>query len=122
MKKSVYEIINERIFSQNLKKVSSPGRKPWKTIDRDANFIPPQNFVTHKPYQGINFFLLNNAFDEPYYLTFKQIPAGKRWNIEKGPHGIPVAFWKPFDVEKRDDNGEIKTEPKLRLRYYTVFN
>jgi antirestriction protein ArdC len=65
MKKSVYEIINKRIFAE-LEKGIIPWRKPWITIDRDGNFIPPQNFITRRPYQGINFSLLNNAFDEPF--------------------------------------------------------
>lgn len=57
--KTVYDIINEKIFSE-LEQGVIPWHKPWKNFDDEGNFIPPQNFVSKIPYKGINFILLLN--------------------------------------------------------------
>ena len=118
--KSVYEIINERIFAE-MERGIIPWHKPWKNFDQDGNFIPPQNFVSKKSYSGINYLMLLNAFDEPYFLTFNQIKnlGGK---IIKGSKSFPITFWKPFTIEEKNSKGENVTKTKFFLRYYNVFN
>ena len=107
-----YEIINNTITSL-LEKGEVPWRKPWASGE-------PVNFITQKPYRGINpFILISSGFSCPYWLSFKQA-KGKAGRIKKGETGFPVIFWKWIDVE------EFNSEPgKNRiplLRYYTVFN
>ncbi len=77
----------------------------------------PRNFVSRKPYRGINFFLLNAArFPIPYWLTFKQAQDLDA-RVKKGEKAFPVVFWKIFEEE---ENGETKKIPFLR--YHSVFN
>ncbi|SMO89106.1 Antirestriction protein ArdC [Saccharicrinis carchari] len=118
--KTVYDIINEKIFSQ-LEKGTIPWHKPWKSFDNDGNFVPPQNFVSRIPYKGINFVLLLNLYEQPYYLTWKQIQS-LGGQIIKGEKSLPVVFWKPISKESIDKNGNPKTEKKFMFRYYNVFN
>jgi antirestriction protein ArdC len=118
--KSVYEIVNERIFTE-LENGVIPWRKPWVNFDNEGNFIAPQNFVTGKPYRGFNYILLLNLFPEPHYLTFKQIRdlGGK---LIKGSQSIPIIFWKPYVVDEINSEGETISKQKFFLRYYSVFN
>ena len=67
-KNQVYEIITERIIGQ-LESGVVPWRKPWKT---QGNI--PTNFVTKKPYRGINVILLSlTSYTSQYWLTFNQV-------------------------------------------------
>lgn len=113
-------MINEKLFEE-LENGLIPWHKPWKDFDEQGDFIPPQNYVTRQAYRGINFILLLNRFEQPYYLTFKQVKAlGGR--ICKGEKCTPVVFWKPLDAKKTDDKEHSETEKKFILRYYKVFN
>ena len=118
--KSVYDIINERIIEEFEKGVV-PWYKPWKNFNGEGNFISPQNFITKIPYKGINFVLLLNRFEQPYYLTFKQVQklGGK---INKGEKSFPVVFWKPINNEIVDKEGNVEVERNYMFRYYKVFN
>ena len=79
-----------------------------------------QNLVSHRPYHGCNFWILNygTEFKSPYWLSFKQaIDLGG--NVKRGEHGTPVTFWKFFQAENKE-TGKTKNVPMLR--HYTVFN
>ncbi|MDR4950520.1 ArdC-like ssDNA-binding domain-containing protein [Neobacillus cucumis] len=67
MTKSVYEIITEEII-EKLEKGVVPWRQPWT----NSNAV---NWKTHKPYRGINIFLVGPG----EYASKKQIlEAGGR--------------------------------------------
>jgi hypothetical protein len=52
------------------------------------------NFITRKPYRGINpFILISSGFSCPYWISFKQAKE-KGGRIKKEEHGFPVVFWK----------------------------
>ncbi len=109
-KKSVYEIITERIM-EKLHQGEIPWRKPW-------NSYPAVNWVTQKPYRGINQLLLEPG----EYLTWNQVKkAGGR--VKKGAKSEIVTFWKMMHF---DDDEDDEGNPKLKripfLRYYRVFN
>jgi antirestriction protein ArdC len=109
----VYQIITDRILEQ-LKKGVIPWKKPWKAGDET-----PRNFISKKPYRGINYLLLSNlGYKHPYYLTYKQA-VSKGEKVRKGEKGYPIVFWKFIRVED-EDTGRKKNVPMLR--YYTVFN
>lgn len=107
MSLNVYEIITQRIVD-SLEQGVVPWRTPWRSQ-------APQNFLTKKPYRGVNVFLLNTMrHTSPYWLTYRQAKA-KGGSVRKGEHGTPIVFWKVYNPE----------DEKLRrfvLRYYTVFN
>jgi antirestriction protein ArdC len=110
--KNIYEIINERIFVL-LEKGEIPWQKPWICGE-------PVNFITKRPYRGINpFILISSGFSYPYWVSFKQA-KGKGGRIKKGEKGFPVVFWKWIEMD--DQNAESGKRNVPFLRYYTVFN
>ena len=121
-KKSVYEVITDRIIDE-LEKGVVPWRKPWKGG-------APCNLISKKEYRGINTIILSmTSCSSPYFATVRQInKLGGR--VKKGAKGIPVVFWKfPEGNQKDDSAGETVVDgngpPKWTvpiIRYYTVFN
>lgn len=116
MSKKVYEIIQERFVNsiQNVidgEKELLPWQKPWKGSK-------PINYVTRRPYSGVNLLLLDGG----EYLTFNQFKKLQKKNPEleiiKGSKKHLVIFWKI--VEKENDEGKIETYPLLR--YYYVYH
>jgi len=111
----VHDIVLEKILQQLEK-----GEIPWKKGWIEA---PPINYVTRKPYTGINVLLLSKGGE---YLTFRQIQQlGGR--IKKGAKAEIVVFFKPYTkiVEEEDpETGEVIENEKelLVLRYYHVFH
>jgi antirestriction protein ArdC len=103
---SVYKIVTERII-EKLKQGEIPWRKPW-------NSYPAVNWVTQKPYRGVNKLLL----DPGEYITWNQIQAAKG-KVKKGAKSNIVVFFKMQNV-KNKDTGEEDIYPVLR--YYRVFN
>ena len=73
----IYEMINKRIIDL-LEKGEIPWRRPWVSGE-------PVNFVTRKPYRGINpFILISSGYFCPYWISFKQAKEkGSRIKKEK---------------------------------------
>lgn len=107
MSKKIYETITNKII-EKLEQGTIPWRKPFQ----DGNGTPV-NWVTQKPYRGINTFLL----DSGEYATYKQI-KDKGGTVKKGEKGQQVVFWKLMDIEDKETQ-EDKKIPLLRT--YTVF-
>lgn len=113
----VYEKVTGKIISL-LESGIIPWHMPWvcgKAI----------NYVSRKPYRGINTWLLSKAGE---YLTFKQIQAlgGK---IKKGSKAHTVVYSKTITKhvsgaeETTEENVDGKTVKRyFLLRYYTVFH
>lgn len=104
---NIYEIVTNKII-EKLEKGTIPWRKPF--ADRRA-----VNWLTQKPYRGINTLLLDGG----EYATFKQIKehGGK---VKKGEKSHIVVFFKWIEKEV-EKNGEIEYEKIPLLRYYRVF-
>ena len=103
---SVYQIVTDRII-EKLEQGVIPWRKPWSSEG------VARNWVTQKPYRGINQLLLSDG----EYLTFKQVQeAGGK--VKKGAKSEIVVFWKM--LEKETEEGDKETIPLLR--YYRVFS
>jgi antirestriction protein ArdC len=115
----VYEIVTGRMVAL-LEKGVIPWQKPWVAGPQSI----PSNFVSKKPYRGVNvWLLLCSEFNAPYWLTYKQ--AGDLGgNVKKGEKGTPVVFWnwfpKKVDGKPVFKNGKAELVPFLK--YYTVFN
>lgn len=108
-----YDRITERIISL-LEQGTVPWKKPWK-----ASTGWPRNYVSKKPYRGINVFLLvSMSYESPFWLTFRQA-SELGGNVRKGEKSCPVVFWKRFKVHE-EESGEEKEV--LLLRIYHVFN
>jgi antirestriction protein ArdC len=103
---NIYEMVTNRILEQ-LKNGVIAWRKTWSGAE-------PINYISRKPYRGINLLLL------PYggeYLTFKQCKdAGG--NVKKGEKSHMIVFYKM--IEKENADGKKETFPLLQ--YSNVFH
>lgn len=114
---NVQEIVTNR-FVEKLEAGVVPWRKTWST-SRGL----PRNFLTKKPYSGINIFLLA-GFDRPNFLTYNQTRklGGK---VRKGAKSEIVVFW---SVSWQGLDGKYYKEEvlggtkKFILKYFRVFN
>lgn len=104
---SVYQIVTDQIISE-LEKGVIPWHRPWKGH-------LAVNWVTQRPYRGINVFLLPPG----EYATFRTIKKHGGY-VKKGEKGRTVVFWKWIEVEEEKDD-EIITKQVPLLRYYKVF-
>jgi len=109
----VTEIINARVMD-----MLNNGVLPWK-----CGWVSggrPESLTTHKPYNGVNVWLLNGyanivGFRSNKWASFKtaQELGG---TVRKGEHGIPVVFYTLID-----DKDDAKKQIPI-MRYTTVFN
>lgn len=110
----VYDYVTERILKM-LESGTIPWHKPWLSN-------PAINYVTRKPYRGINVFLLDKGGE---YLSFKQIKASGGC-IKKGAKAEMVVFYKIIDKKTNDaeenDDSQGKDKKYFILRYYNVFH
>jgi len=120
--KDIYRAITDRIIN-GLEKGKIPWRKTWKGAGE-----MPKNFISKKPYRGVNAFvlffnLIDKGFSSPYYLTFKQVQTlgGK---VKKGSKSELIVFWQWLirETEERDASGQPKKKKIPFLKYYRVFN
>ena len=112
MKKSVYEIITERIIEQ-LENGVIPWQKPWSGTHSGA-----YNRVSNKPYSLLNQMILKHDGE---YATFKQWSdlGGK---IRKGEKSEVVTFWKIQPIEEENEDGEKVIRQIPILKYFNVFH
>jgi len=96
-----------------------PWRKPWQ-----VNSALPCNAVSHRPYHGINLFLLSlSRYSDHRWLTYRQAEE-LGGHVRSGEQSSIAVFWKQW--EPNDDNTDQTVEPSRRriplLRYYHLFN
>jgi antirestriction protein ArdC len=112
---TVYEIVTAKIIEQ-LEGGVAPWQKPWRSE-------PPCNFVTRKPYRGINPFLLApQGYASPFWLTFNQAKQ-LGGHVKQGAKSSLITFWKIGEERnvRQPDGTDRKSKPIL-LRYFNVFN
>lgn len=110
-----HEIYNS-ITAKIMDKLNT-GIIPWR---RSWSIGIPHNYVSSRPYNGINFLsLISNDDPAPGYLTFlqaKELGA----QINKGASGRLIVFWKMLDIESSKKDSSAAKIPLLRYSY--VFN
>ncbi|MEO0331951.1 MAG: zincin-like metallopeptidase domain-containing protein [Bacteroidota bacterium] len=124
-RQDVYHIITNLII-EKLEQGVIPWKKSWSAQG------PAANYVTKKPYRGINALLLNSlGLSNPYFLTFRQAQR-LGGHIQKGAKSLPVVYWQWYFLHK--ETGRKLTEEEARvllseeverkafLRYYRVFH
>ncbi|GAI83431.1 unnamed protein product, partial [marine sediment metagenome] len=117
----VYEIVTQKIIDK-LNQGVIPWEKPW---------IGLRNYVTKREYHGINLLLLSmEEHQSSEFITFRQVGDLKE-SIKKGSRASMVIFFRRYEVEARDKDGNLeineetrepKKELRFALRYYNVFN
>lgn len=115
----VYSIVTDRIL-QGLEKGVVPWKKTWQ-----GNL--PRNYVSERPYTGINFVMLG-LVDVPYchWLTWNQIHE-QGGSVRKGEKSMIVIYAKNVNRFKEvtdSHSGEtsVKDEGYRFARYYHVWN
>lgn len=116
----VYKMITDAIIAK-LESGVIPWKKPWNV---KWTGVRPTNYLTKKPYKGVNSILLNPFdFEHPYYLTFKQaLQLGG--SIIKGSKSLPVVYWNIIYYDKDGKKCERKeaVTKSAFLKYFNVFN
>ncbi|GGH55695.1 hypothetical protein GCM10007423_63500 [Dyadobacter endophyticus] len=119
----VFQVVTDRIIKM-LEDGVNPWRKTW-LVEPNSDFAGPKNYVSKKPYRGINFFMLScTGFSSPYFLTMKQVNE-KGGQVIKGEKATPVVFAKTYTFrETKEVDGESKEVDKKGFCYklYYVFN
>src|SRR5260370_12395689 len=113
---NVYQIVTEKIL-QSLEQGIIPWHRPWKVAGH------PRNFISTKPYRGINVLLLAmQGYSSPHWLTYKQA-IERGGYVKKGEKSTPIVFWRVQQTEKpREDGDGVERDRRFTLRYYNVFN
>ncbi|WP_339870247.1 zincin-like metallopeptidase domain-containing protein [uncultured Algoriphagus sp.] len=93
------------LIIEKLEEGVIPWKQPWHEMGM------PSNYLTKKPYRGINLWLLLSCGHQyPYYLTFKQANSlgGK---IQKGAKAIPICYWNFAFRDKK--TGKVIPEDRI---------
>lgn len=110
----IYQLITDTILKLIDSGKELPWRKPWDSIEDYG--LAAANFVSKKPYRGINALLLNfiwpetngKEWDIPYFLTFKQVEklGGK---IKKDSEGYKVVYFTMlYKYEQDNEDGKLE--------------
>lgn len=117
MSKAIYTEVTDLIIKQ-LEAGAMPWIKPWK-----ADSTADKNFISQKPYQGINRLMLGlssmvSGFETPVWASFKQWQS-LGVNVRKGEKGTKIVFFSPVTKECKV-TGNL--ESYNLLKSYYVFN
>lgn len=122
---SLYDEVTNRIIAM-IEKGVAPWRKTWSTYGL------ARNYVSGRPYTGINYLLMNNSGHAiPYFLTFNQVKelGGK---LKKGTQAEMVIYFMVYYKDSNDNTLTLDEANARRLkgeeikvlrfiRYYNVF-
>ncbi|WP_339869313.1 zincin-like metallopeptidase domain-containing protein [uncultured Algoriphagus sp.] len=100
----IYQKVTDLIIGK-LELGVIPWKQPWHEMGM------PSNYLTMKPYEGINLWLLQSCGHQyPYYLTFKQANSlgGK---IKKGAKALPICYWNFAFRDKK--TGKVIPEDRI---------
>src|ERR1700722_13186151 len=115
MKSDTYQIVTDRIIAK-----LNEGTIPWKhytTLRSDES--APRNYVSERPYHGINYFLLfMMGYKSPNWMTYNQAKA-LDGQVRKGEKSVPIVYW---NFVEREDRETGKAKQITFLKYFSVFN
>ena len=116
---NVYDVVNNFIIDK-LENGVAPWLKPWECKNGDFNTF--YNFISKKPYRGINPFILSTAmydYSTPYFLTYNQCKK-LGGTVKQGSKGFPVVYFN--FINKKDSDGNETKDTFPMLKYFNVFN
>ncbi len=115
--RDIYKTVTDSIINE-LEKGAAPWINPWR-----ADSSADKNFVSQKPYQGINRLLLGmssmaKGYTNPAWGTYKQwAEAGAQ--VKAGEKATQIVFFKPL---KGQDKATGEETSYCVIRGYAVFN
>ena len=102
------------------------GVVPWRETWKLKGCYPPTNYVSKKPYQGLNVFLIHLEllrrkvqYSSKYFLTKKQAEDLKGGKVKKGEEGFALMLVKPY---KRAPEESADPVESVLIRQFVVFN
>lgn len=114
----VFQSITDAIIAR-IEAGTAPWQMPW-SIKHDF----PRNFVTGRRYSGVNLWLLLGQFDNPYYLTFKQV-KDLGGSVIKGQRSTSVVYYRYcfYDTHTGEEltYDQYKALPDDRRSVYSIF-
>lgn len=112
----IAQIITDRIITE-LEQGTAPWVKPWH---ESAEAYNP---ISGTVYRGVNQLWLGmfGTGRSNAWLTFKQA-SDAGLSVKKGSKGVPIVFWKPLSVTRKDSNGDEVQATLPLLKHYFVFN
>ncbi|MEP0710695.1 ArdC-like ssDNA-binding domain-containing protein [Algoriphagus sp.] len=100
----IYQKVTDLII-EKLEQGVIPWKQPWHEMGM------PANYLTKKPYKGINLWLLLSCNHQyPYYLTFKQA-NGLGGKVKKGAKALPICYWNFAFRDKK--TGKVIPEDRI---------
>ncbi|WP_395077734.1 zincin-like metallopeptidase domain-containing protein [Flavobacterium sp.] len=127
--------IYDYITGVMINTIKEVGHLPWQQEwVGSGSGQEAKNFVSKKPYTGINFFLLNFKivrsgevdiiepikFKEPYYLTFNQI-KDKKAKLKKDSKGYKVVYY-TIIYDYKSENLSFKTSDRTKFTAFAKLN
>lgn len=109
----IYTMITNKMIERIKVVTGKEYKKKWDSgkVLHGKGFLTPMNFVSGKAYRGINFFMLKDfdifkVFENPYFLTFKQIQTLKG-KLKKGSKGHEVVYFTTlYKIHIKSSNGD----------------
>lgn len=125
MKKSQTEIRAEisQAILDSLSLGRIPWRKPWASIGGPRTAT---NFVTHRPYSGVNLILTmiaeaKHGWPVSFWATFNQLRS-IGCHVRKGEKATNIVFWQQIKKTVDDKNGDPVEKTIPFLKTWSVFN
>ncbi|SFU77018.1 Antirestriction protein ArdC [Pustulibacterium marinum] len=111
----IHKMILQKMIDHIDKATGKGYVKKWKV----KGYTIPFNFVSKKPYRGINYLMLagfgGELLDNPFYLTFKQVTdlGGK---VKKGAEGQEVIYYNfTYKYTQQDAGLDFKTNDRQKF-------
>lgn len=115
---TIYDRVTANVITK-LEQGVAPWHKGWK----DSGI--PTNYITNKPYHGINTLLLSMmGYSSQYWMTYNQTKQ-KGGQVKTGEHATMIVYFDFIESKYEtvtDKNGIEKPKKFPMLRYYNVFN
>lgn len=127
MSKKTYKELQEELTARIIAILESgqipPWRKPWIL---DPNSGSPKNIVSKKNYRGSNIFSLGctsliGDYTSRWWGTYKQWQS-LGGQVRKGEKSTTIIYWRIYDKETVDENGQKKKKKIFVHNYSPVFN
>lgn len=121
---SVYQIVQERFIAMIEDCIQGDKVLPWK---KPWTSGVARNFISQKPYRGLNLFLLpNDIYKTNEYITWSQMQDLRKKNpdiqLKKGAKRHLIVYWNILEREVEQEDGEKEKVQLPLLRYYYVYN
>lgn len=116
---NVYEIVTQKIIERIESAIKNGKKLTWL---KGWNGYAPRNYITQRPYRGINLWLLPDGGE---YITWAQLCDIHKKNpeikLKKGCKKHLIVYWNIVEKIEEVDGEEVKKMVPL-LRYYYVYH